>query len=103
MLRVKKNDIVMVTSGKDRGKSGKVLEVFKGESRALIEGINLAKKHMRPTRDNQKGGIVKIERPVSLGSIMPLCKACNRPVKIAFSISADKTKIRICKKCKQPI
>lgn len=103
MLRIKKNDTVMVTSGKDKGKTGKVLRVFKNEGKALVEGINLAKKHIRRTQENQQGGVVEIPRPVSLSNIMPFCKNCNRPVRVGFSIAKDKSKARICKKCKQII
>lgn len=103
MLRIKKNDIVMVTSGKDKGKTGKVLFIARDVTRAAVEGINLVKKHMRKTQENQQGGVLQVERPVSLSNIMPFCKSCNRPVRVGFSISKDKTKLRICKRCKQPL
>lgn len=103
MNRIKKNDIVKVTSGKDKGKTGKVLAVFKEENRVLVEGVNMLKKHMRATRDNQQGGIVQIERPFSISNVMPYCKACEKPVRVGFSVSADKTKVRICKRCNQTI
>lgn len=103
MLRIKKNDIVMVTSGKDKGKTGKVLQVGRESSRALVEGVNLAKKHIRRTKENQQGGVIQTERPVSLSNIMLLCKNCNRPVKIGYLIAKDNTKARFCRKCKQTI
>lgn len=103
MNRIKKNDIVTITSGKDKGKTGKVLKVYQGEESALVEGINLVKKHMRRTRDDQQGGIISLPRPVAVSNIMPFCKACSRPVKISFSLAKDNTKIRICRKCKQAI
>ena len=103
MLRIKKNDIVMVTSGKDKGKTGKVLHVFYQESRVLVEGINKAKKHMRRTQENQQGGIVEVERPLSLSNVMYYCKNCNRPVRLGFSIAKDAAKVRVCKRCKQTL
>ncbi len=103
MLRIRKNDIVMVTSGKDKGKTGKVLSVSKDTSRILVEGINRMKKHMRRTQENQKGGVVEIERPLSFSNVMFYCKNCNRPVKIGFSNSKDNTKVRFCKRCKQTL
>lgn len=103
MLRIKKNDTVMVTSGKDKGKTGKVMQINREASLALIEGVNLAKKHVRRTKENQQGGIVQVERPISLSNIMLLCKNCNRPVKIGYQIAKDNTKTRFCRKCKQPI
>lgn len=103
MLRIKKNDMVTVTSGKDKGKTAKVIRVYGERQRALVEGVNLVKKHIRRTREDQKGGVVQVERPVSLSNIMPFCKNCNRPVRIGYSLSKDKSKIRFCKRCKQPI
>ena len=103
MLRIKKNDIVMVTSGKDKGKTGKIIRVFAQEGRVLVEGINLVKKHVRRTREDQKGGVIQIERPVSASNVMPFCKNCNRPVRIGVNINKDTTKSRICKRCKQNI
>jgi len=103
MLRIKKNDIVMVTSGKDKGKTGKIIRVFAQECRVLVEGINLVKKHVRRTREDQKGGVIQIERPVSVSNVMPFCKNCSRPVRIGVNINKDTTKSRICKRCKQNI
>lgn len=103
MLRIKKNDVVMVTSGKDRGKTGKVLLVYKSQSRALVEGVNLVKKHIRRTQQDQKGGVVSMERPISLSNIMPFCKNCNRPTRVNFNVAGDKSKVRLCRKCKTPL
>lgn len=103
MLRIKKNDIVMVTSGKDKGKTGKVLFIDVCGGRSVVEGINLAKKHVRKSQQNQQGGIVQIEKPVSLSNIMPFCKSCNRPVRVGVNVAKDNQKIRICKRCKLPL
>ncbi len=103
MLRVKKGDIVMVTSGKDKGKSGKVIEVYKDEARVLVEGVNLAKKHMRRTQERQQGGVIQVERPFSISNVMPFCKSCNRPVRVGFAAAKDNTKSRFCKRCKQTL
>ena len=94
---------MMVTSGKDKGKTGKVLAVYLEQSRALVEGINLAKKHMRKSREDQPGGIVSTPKAVSLSVVMPFCKNCNRAVKVGFSLAKDKSKARICKRCKQTL
>lgn len=93
----------MVTSGKDKGKSGKVLGVDRDNSRVLVEGVNLVKKHVRRTQENQQGGVVQMERPVSISNVMLFCKNCNRPVKTAITLSKDGLKSRFCKKCKQAI
>jgi large subunit ribosomal protein L24 len=93
----------MVTSGKDKGKSGKVIKVYSDDSRVLVEGINLAKKHIRRTQENQQGGVIQIERPIFLSNVMPFCKTCDRPVKVGFATAKDNAKSRFCKRCKQPI
>ena len=103
MWRIKKNDVVMVTSGKDKGKTAKVLRAYRDTSRVLLEGVNLVKKHVRRTQENQQGGIVRMERPISISNVMFFCKNCNRPVKTGFSLSKDGVKSRFCKRCKQAI
>ncbi|MDD2927541.1 MAG: 50S ribosomal protein L24 [Candidatus Omnitrophica bacterium] len=103
MQKIRKNDIVQAVKGKDKGKKGKVIQVISASGRALVEGLNLAKKHKRQTRQEQKGGIVSIEMPIALANIMLVCKHCNRPSRAGFSILKDGTKIRICKICKEAI
>ncbi len=103
MLKIKKNDIVEVISGKDKGKNAKVLHVYPKNAKVLVEGVNLVKKHTRATRANQQGGIIQIERPVSLANVMFFCKNCNRPARVGFNVAQDKTKTRICKRCKVTI
>ncbi|MDD5431929.1 MAG: 50S ribosomal protein L24 [Candidatus Omnitrophica bacterium] len=100
MQKIKKNDIVEVTKGKDKGKKGKVLEVISETKRAVIEGINLVKKHKRQTRQEEKGGIVSIEKPISVSNLMVVCKECNKGVRVGMLINKDGTKSRICKVCK---
>lgn len=99
MQKIKKGDNVQVLKGKDRGKKGKVIEVFTNDGKALVEGINIAKKHRRQTRQDQKGGIVDIEVPVVLANLAPVCKACDKPARVGFKTAADGTKDRICKHC----
>jgi large subunit ribosomal protein L24 len=103
MLKIKKGDTVQVTKGDDKGKKGRVLKIFAQESRALIEGINLMKKHKRRTRDDQKGGIVSTEAPMQISNLMVFCKQCNKPAKVGFTLAKDKTKSRYCKSCKEAI
>jgi len=94
--------MVLVISGKDKGKQGKVLEVFPKEKRAIVEKINLVKKAMRPRSQEQRGGIVSVEAPIYLSKLMLICKSCNRPTRVGFKILEDGTKTRICKKCNNP-
>lgn len=103
MLKVRKGDIVQAIKGKDAGKKGKVLNILTESKRALVEGINLVKKHKRQTRQDQQGGIVSIEAPISVSNLMLFCKSCQRPVRVGFSILKDSTKARICKSCKEAI
>jgi len=103
MNKIKKNDVVMTIAGKDSGKTGRVLAVFPRESKILVEGINFIKKHARRTQKDQQGGIVQRELPVSISNVMLICKSCNRPTKVGLTVLQDKTKARVCKKCKEII
>jgi len=103
MFRIKKNDTVQAIKGKDKGKKGRVLEVFAERGRALVEGVNMVKKHKRKTQQDQQGGIVSIESPIALSNIMLVCKHCNRPSRVGFSVSKDGTKTRVCKACKEQV
>ncbi len=100
MLKIRKGDTVAVISGKDRGKQGKVMHVYPEMNRVLVEGINFAKKHKRRAQqDQQHSGIVSIEKPIQLSNLKVVCKSCNTPTRVGFSILKDKTKVRVCKKC----
>jgi large subunit ribosomal protein L24 len=103
MFKVKKGDLVQIIKGKDRGKKGKVLSVFTGSNRALVEGLNFVKKHRRQRSQEDKGGIISIEAPISISNLMPFCKSCAKPVRAGFMVDNDKNKVRFCKGCKQPI
>lgn len=103
MLKIKKGDMIRVIKGKDRGKTGKVLAVYLSLGRALVEGINLAKKHKKQTRQDEKGGIVSIEMPISISNITLVCKSCNRNTRVGFLILKDGTKTRFCKACKEAL
>jgi len=103
MYKIRRDDIVEVIKGKDRGKRGRVLKLLPKEKRAIVEGINLVKKAKRRTREDQQGGIVSIEAPISISNLMILCKNCNRPTRVGFSVLQDGTKSRFCKRCKAQI
>lgn len=101
MARLKKNDTVVVIRGRDRGKRGKILRVLGSKDKALVEGVQLAKKHMRPTRDNPQGGIATVEVPISTANIMFLCPRCSKKSRIGYTILTDGQKKRVCKKCNE--
>ncbi len=103
MQKIKKNDIVQIIKGKDRGKKGKVINLIEGGSRALVEGLNLAKKHKRQSRQDQKGGIISIEMPLSISNLMVICKSCSKPSRLGINVSKDGTKSRFCKACKEAL
>jgi len=97
MLRIKKDDMVKVISGKDKGKTGKVLRVIPKVSRAVVENINLVKKAQRRTQENQQGGIHEIEAPIHISNLMLLEKKGNKASRFATSILKDGSKVRISK------
>ena len=99
--KVRKGDTAMALAGKDRGKTGKVLRVFPQKQTAIVEGVNMVKKCMRKTRQDQQGGIVERENPMRLSNLAVLCKSCNRPTRIGVSKLSDGTKSRFCRKCKE--
>lgn len=101
-MRIKKNDIVQVISGKDRGKSGKVVKVLNESNRAIVEGVNVYKKHSRPKKQGQKGEIVSLPRPIQSSNILPWCSNCGKGVRVGFKFDGNK-KNRFCKKCQKTI
>lgn len=98
-MKIRKGDNVITLSGKDRGKTGKVLSVGLENNKVVIEGLNLVKKHTRARKQGQKGQIISKERYVSASSVALVCKACGRPTRIGYRVDG-KNKARICKKCK---
>jgi len=101
-MKIKKGDQVLITSGKDRGKTGKVLNAFPGESKLLLEGLNLRKKHAKPKKQGEKGQVVEVPAPLSVSNVKLICPKCGKPARIGYKI-IEKKKYRICKKCEQEI
>lgn len=99
-LHIKKDDTVVVLSGKDTGKQGKVLQTAPKEQKVIVEGINMVTKHVKPRRAGEPGGIIKAEGALYASKVMLVCPSCNKPTRIAHKILADGTKMRACKKCK---
>jgi large subunit ribosomal protein L24 len=102
-MKIRRNDIVKILAGKDKGKSGKVLRIYPQHNKAIVEGINYIKKHARRTQDNPQGGIVQKENPIQISNLAIICPRCSKPARIGFSILADKSKVRFCKKCNETI
>ncbi len=99
MSRVKKDDLVMVISGKDRGKKGKVLKTYPSEKKVIVEGVNFTKKHQRPTNQYREGGIIERESPIYVSKVMVVCPNCDKPTRIAHKILENGEMVRACKKC----
>jgi large subunit ribosomal protein L24 len=102
-MRIKKGDIVLVTTGKDAGKKGKVLRVMPGQNKVVVEGINRVKKHQKPNRAIPQGGILKIESPMNASNVMLLCNKCDKPTRIGSKILDNNEKVRVCKHCGEVI
>lgn len=99
MSKLRRDDQVAVMIGKDRGKTGKILRMFPEQGRALVEGINLVKRHVRPTQENPKGGFASQERPVALANLQRVCPRCRRGARMKITRAADGTASRACARC----
>ena len=96
-VHVKTGDTVVILSGKDKGKKGKVLAVSPKEGKVIVEGCNMIKKHVKPRRMGEQGGIVDAEGAMYASKVMLVCPKCGKPTRIAQKILADGTKARLCK------
>jgi large subunit ribosomal protein L24 len=98
-LGIKKNDTVMLISGDEKGKSGRVLSILPSKDRILIESLNMIKRHMKPSKKYSQGGIIEREAPVHLSKVMLVCPKCSKPTRIGNTMLENGKKIRSCKKC----
>ena len=102
-LGIKRGDLVIVRKGKDRGKTGKVLKVIKFQYRAVVEGLNLTKKHMRRRGEQQPSGIIEAPSPIHISNLCLWCNNCKKGVRFSIKILDDKSKIRVCKGCQSTL
>lgn len=106
-MQIKKGDNVIVITGKERNKQGKVLRVWRLEDKVLVEGVNSKKKHQRPRREGEKGQIIDLPHPIHLSNVLLYCASCRQGVRMGAKITstgrANQKKIRICKKCSKEI
>jgi len=98
-MQIKKNDTVLVTSGKEKGKRGRVIAVYPRENRVMIEKLNMIKRHTRPNQQLRQGGIVEKESPISAANVKLICAKCDKPTSIARKAQGDGTRVRVCKAC----
>ncbi len=97
-MKIRKNDNVMAISGKDRGKTGKVLKVFPTGDVVVVEGVNIRKKHSRSKKQGQKGQVIQVPMPLRASNVMLICPTCNKPRRAGYKV-LGKNKTRVCKKC----
>ena len=109
-MKIKTNDQVKIIAGKDKGKIGKVLQVFPTESRVSVEGLNVLIKHLRPTKKGEKGQRVEFPAPLNISNLQLVCPKCGRPTRVGYTTETvgegenkSTKKIRICKKCQKLI
>ena len=102
-VRLKKNDLVEVTTGKEQGKTGKVLKVFREKNQVLIEKVNIIKRHTRPSPTSGQGGIVEKEAPVFVSKVKLICPKCATGTRISMTQTGEGKKARVCLKCKELI
>ncbi|MBR1497524.1 MAG: 50S ribosomal protein L24 [Oscillospiraceae bacterium] len=95
---VRKDDKVVVLSGRDKGKQGKVLTVMPKDGKLIVEGVSVASRHMKPRKQGDQGGIIKMETPIYACKVMVVCPKCGKPTRVAHKIE-DGKKSRVCKKC----
>ncbi|KWX04599.1 50S ribosomal protein L24 [Hydrogenibacillus schlegelii] len=102
-MHVKKGDKVMVISGKDKGKIGTVLAAYPKKSRVLVEGVNIVKKHQKPSPQYPQGGIIEKEAPIHVSKVMPIDPKTGKPTRVGYQILPDGRKVRIAKRSGEPL
>ncbi len=98
-LQIRKNDIVKVMTGKEKGKVGRVLKVDRSRERVIVEKINIVKRHAKPGKTNPQGGIIEKEASLAYSNVMIMCDKCNKPTRIAMVMEDSGEKHRACKRC----
>jgi large subunit ribosomal protein L24 len=97
-IEIRKDDTVMVMTGKDRGHTGRVVNVYRKKGRVMVEGAARAKRHTKPSKRNQQGGILDKELPIDISNVQIVCSSCGQPTRIGHRVQ-DGAKVRICRKC----
>jgi len=98
-MHIKTNDTVIVLSGRDKGKKGKVMSVDPKAEKAIVEGVSVGKRHKKPRKQGEPGGIITKETPIYASKLMRVCPKCDKPTKPAYEFDEDGKKYRVCKKC----
>jgi large subunit ribosomal protein L24 len=101
-MKIKTNDKVKILSGKDKGKTGKVIQVFPAEGKLVVEGMNVIKKHLRSRSKSEKGQVLELSAPMYAGKAQLVCPKCEKAVRVGYKLE-NGNKFRVCRKCGQPI
>jgi large subunit ribosomal protein L24 len=102
-MQIKKNDNVIVLSGKEKGKRGRVIAVYPAKNRILIEKLNMIKRHTRPNQQLRQGGIVEKENPISASNVMLVCSKCDKPTAVTRKAQGEGSRARVCRMCSETI
>ena len=97
-MKIKKGDTVQILSGNDKGKTGEVLEVIPKTQKIVVKGVNVRKKHIKPRKQGEEGGIISLECAIHSAKVSVVCPKCNKPTRIGYMVEKDE-KVRVCKKC----
>ncbi len=97
-MKIKKGDTVKVLSGNDKGKTGEVLEVIPKAEKVIVKGVNVRKKHVKPRKQGEEGGIIPVECSIHSSKVNVVCPKCGKVTRVGYDVSGD-TKVRVCKKC----
>jgi large subunit ribosomal protein L24 len=98
-MKIKKDDNVLVITGKDKGKKGKVRFAYPDKNKVMVEGVNMIKKHAKAKQQVKQAGIIEREAPISVASVMLLCGKCNKPARVGYRVLQDGRKARVCRAC----
>jgi large subunit ribosomal protein L24 len=98
-MKIQKGDQVMVLQGKDKGKKAEVVRAIPDRQKVILEGVNVAKRHAKPTRATQQGGVIDKFMPVHISTVALICKSCDRPTRVGYKLEDGGEKVRVCKKC----
>jgi large subunit ribosomal protein L24 len=102
-MKIRKNDTVLVITGKDRGKKGKVRFAYPRTDRVIVEGVNMIKRHSRARGAARQAGIIELEAPLHVSNLMLICAKCDKPTRVGFSVLDDGKRVRICRACHETI
>ena len=102
-MKIRRDDQVIITAGREKGKTGKVLRVNREQSSVVVEKLNMVKRHTKPTSQQSQGGIIEQESPLNVSNVMLLCGKCSKPSKVSKKKLEDGSNVRVCKQCGEVI